>query len=193
MNRKNIWKSMKVLVVMTFFILGVQISNGGLHYVSSADAAETTVAAHIKAGDELVADPKKVEKLEKAISEKIEDIGSSLGWAEDKAGDAANTIETVRSHVLSLERETKKHEQRIKAVIRKVEADDPIKQKVEEETFNRLIQELKKDPTLLDAAKEGKPLSVSLSGEATEELDEEDLKRLFANAVEKVLAETSKL
>lgn len=132
-----------------------------------------------------------VENLENVISEKIEDIGSSLGWAEYKAGDAADTIATVRSHVLSLVREAKKQEQRIKAVIRKVEADDPIKQKVEEETLNWLIQKLKEDPTLLDAAKEGKPLSVSLSGEVTEELDKEDLKRLFINAVEKILAENN--
>ena len=72
MNRKNIWKSMLVLVVMTFFILGVQISNGGLDYVSSAEAVETgesMIASHIKAGDKLVADPKKIENLEKAIKE----------------------------------------------------------------------------------------------------------------------------
>jgi tetratricopeptide (TPR) repeat protein len=69
MDRKSILKSMMVLVVMTFFILGVQIFNGGLDYVSSAVAADTTVAAHIKAGDKLLADPKKVEKLEKAIKE----------------------------------------------------------------------------------------------------------------------------
>ena len=103
----------------------------------------------------------------------------------------ADIIETVRSHVLSLAREAKKQEQRIKAVIRKVEADDPIKQKVEEETLNSLIQKLKEDPTLLDVAKEGKPLSVSLSGEATEELDKEDLNRLFTNAVEEILTENS--
>ena len=132
-----------------------------------------------------------VENLENVISHKIEDIGDSLGWAEYKAGDAADTIETVRSHVLSLIREAKKQKQRIKAVIRKVEADDPIKQKVEEEILNSLIQKLKEDPTLLDDAKEGKPLSVSLSREATEELNKEDLNRLFTNAVEKILAENS--
>ncbi len=130
-----------------------------------------------------------VGNLEDVISKKIEDIGDSLGWAEYKAGDAADTIETVRSHVVSLVREVKKQNQRIKSVIHKVEAEDPIKQKMEEETLNSLIQKVKEDPTLLEAAKEGKSLSVSLSGEATEELDKEDLSRLFNKAVEKILAE----
>lgn len=136
-----------------------------------------------------------VENLENVITEKIEDIGNSLGWAEYKASDAADTIETVRSYVLSLIREVKSQKQRIKAVIRKVEADDPIKQKVEEEALNLLIQKIKEDPTILNDVKEGKSLtvslSVSLSEEAKEELDKEDLKRLFTNAVEKIRAEDS--
>ncbi len=49
-----------------------------------------------------------VEKLEDVISSKIEEIGSTLGWAEFKASDAADTIETVQSQVASLVREARK-------------------------------------------------------------------------------------
>jgi hypothetical protein len=96
-----------------------------------------------------------VDNLEHVISGKIEDIGSSLGWAEYKAGDAAETIETVQSQVLALAKEAKKQGQSIKALIRKVEADDPIKRKTEEEILEFLIQKLKEDPAVLAAVKKG--------------------------------------
>jgi hypothetical protein len=132
-----------------------------------------------------------VDNLEHVISGKIEDIGSSLGWAEYKAGDAAETIETVQSQVLALAKEAKKQGQSIKALIRKVEADDPVKRKTEEEILEFLIQKLKEDPAVLAAVKKAESLSVSLSGEAAEELDKEDLNRLFVSAAQKVLAENS--
>lgn len=132
-----------------------------------------------------------VEKLAQVISEKIEDIGSSLGWAEYKAGDAADTIEIVRQNILSLTGEAKKQKQRIKAVISEVGADDPIKRKAEEETVALLINKLKEDAAMLAAVKKGEGLSVSLSGDAAEELDKEDLQRLLGIAIEKVMAENS--
>jgi hypothetical protein len=44
---------------------------------------------------------------------------------------------------------------------------------------------------VLATVKKGESLSVSLSGEAAEELDKEDLNRLFVSAIQKVLAENS--
>jgi hypothetical protein len=134
-----------------------------------------------------------VENLEHVISEKIEEMGSSLGWAEYKASDAADTIETVQSQVTSLTRATKKQEQRIKAVIRKIGADDPVKQKIEEETLEIIIKKLKEEPSFLAAVKQGKKVSVSatLSAETAEEINQEDLERLCSKAVEKILAENN--
>ena len=60
-----------------------------------------------------------VENLEGVISSKIEEIGSTLGWAEFKASDAADTIETVQSQVVSLVREARKQTQRLRAIVRK--------------------------------------------------------------------------
>lgn len=134
--------------------------------------------------DERMADAlSSVENLEGAISSKIENIGSTLGWAEYKAGDAADTIETVQSLVGSLVREASKQTLRLRAIARKVDAEDPVKQKAEEDVRKRLLQKLKESPELLNAAMKGKLLSVSLEGEGAAEFDQADLNRLVNEAV----------
>lgn len=130
-----------------------------------------------------------VENLEHVISMKIEEIGFSLNWAEDNAGDAARTIEMVRNDVFRLADETKKQSQRIKAIIRKVEADDPVKQKLEEGTLESIIQKLKENPALVVAIENGEKLSFSVSGQGMEDLDQADLDRLLTMAIDKLKSE----
>jgi hypothetical protein len=118
-----------------------------------------------------------VSRLEHVISRKIEDIASTIGWAEDKAGDAANTIETVLGHVTRLASETKKHGQRIKSLILKTGADDPVKKKLESEVIDALVEQLKKNPTAIQKIREGQSLSMELNGDAVEELDVNDIEK----------------
>ncbi|MDD5301319.1 MAG: ATP-binding protein [Gallionella sp.] len=127
-----------------------------------------------------------VNNLEQVISTKIEDIGSSLGWAEYKAGDAADTIETVKAQVTSLASENRKQTQRLRAIARKVDANDPIRQKMEKEVADYLLEKFKENPKVLEAVKNGGALSVSLNGDAADELDQDDLNRLLVEAVKKV-------
>ncbi|HXN89563.1 MAG TPA: RNA-binding domain-containing protein [Methylocella sp.] len=131
-----------------------------------------------------------VENLEDVISSKIEEIGSTLGWAEFKTSDAADTIETVQSQVASLVREARKQTQRLRAIVRKVDAEDPVKQEEEEDVRKKLAEKLKKNPELLRAIIKGKP-SVSIEMSGTAELDEDDLKRLLAE-VAKALSHEGK-
>lgn len=127
-----------------------------------------------------------VEQLEQVISMKIEDIDHSIGSAESRAGDAADTILTVWRQVHLLTSEVEKQTQRLKAIALKVEAGDPIKQKAEKEALQLIIQGLKKNPT-----KKGKSTSISFSGEGAEELDQEDIERLVATAQKKLRSEES--
>lgn len=128
-----------------------------------------------------------VEGLEQVISSKIEEIGSTLGWAEYKASDAADTIETVEAKVYSISNEQQKQSLRIKALIEKTGSSDPVKEKAEAETLEFLKAKLEEDPSLLEAAKNGNSLSVSLTGDAAKELTKEDLNRLFSQALRELL------
>lgn len=132
-----------------------------------------------------------VQDLEHIITSKIEEIGRTLGWAEYKASDAADTIETVQSHAAALIKESRKQTQRLRAISRKVEADDPVRREAREEILKDLLEELKQKPDILAAALKGKSLSMSLTGDAVAELSEEELNNVFAEAV-KVLATEKK-
>lgn len=130
-----------------------------------------------------------VQGLEAIITSKIEEIGGTLGWAEYKASDAADTIETVQSYVVSLVNESRKQTQRLRAVSRKVAADDPVRKAARDETLEYLIAELKKKPAALAAALEGQSLSISLTGDAAAELTKDELNEVLAEAVKALTAE----
>jgi hypothetical protein len=127
-----------------------------------------------------------VKTLEIAVSERIEEIGRTLGWAEYKAGDAADTIETVQAQVAKLSREQDNQTRRIRALVRTTGADDPIRREAENEILEYVLKKLADDPELLRAAQAGQSLSVSLSGAAAAEVDQDDLKRIFLEAVRRL-------
>lgn len=112
-----------------------------------------------------------------------------MGWAEYKVDDTADTIETVQSEVRLLVREVIDQGKRIRAIVHKVEADDPVKQKAEEELAELLVQQLKEDPELLAKVDKGGTFTVKLSGAPAKELDQDDLNRLLTAVVEKIQAE----
>ena len=128
-----------------------------------------------------------VDGLEQVISSKIEEIGRTLGWAEYKTDDAADTIDTVNAKVSNISNEQEKQSQRIKALLEKTGSSDPVKEKAESEALEFLKEKLQEDTSLLEAVENGQSLSVSLTGDAAKELTKEDLKRLFSQAVSEIL------
>lgn len=124
--------------------------------------------------------------LEQAISSKIEEIGYSLGSAEGKADDAADTISSVENKVASLLRETFSQTQRLRAMVKKLGAIDPIKEKAESNLRKAILQKLKESPEFLSAYQNGERISISIEGNDASELDEEDFDRLVKDVVKEL-------
>lgn len=122
-----------------------------------------------------------VTDLEHVISLKIEQIASSMGMAEYEAGDAADTIERVEHRVVSIERELKRQHERVKGLLKHLEAADPIREKAEKEVYDYLVRQLSEDTKLLKSVMAGEPLSIS--GSLVRELGEEELNRLLTKAI----------
>jgi hypothetical protein len=128
-----------------------------------------------------------VNGLEQAVSAKIEEIGSSLGWAEYRAGDAADTIESVQSQVARLAHEVGDQTKRLRAIAVTTGAKDPVKKAAELEVLEFLKKKLSDEPKLLEAVARGDSLSVTLQGHASAELSKEDLTRLVREAVSQLM------
>lgn len=126
------------------------------------------------------------EGLEHVISSKIEEIGGTLGWAEYKATDAADTIETVQAKVYALAREQRKIAKRLRSLIASSDVVDPVKADAENEVLDYLKEKLQDDPALVEALQQGQSLSMQLTGDAAEELNQDDMNRLFRQAVKEV-------
>lgn len=125
-----------------------------------------------------------VEELESAITERIEEIGSSLGWAEYKAGDAADTISTVQAQVLLLLRSQARDARRLRAISRKVEADDPVTNETQAKVREAIRERLREDPSILEKLREGHAASVSLEGLPADELNEAELRALVHSVID---------
>ena len=76
-----------------------------------------------------------------------------------------------------------------RALIEKVEADDPVKEEAEQDVLEAFVEELKAKPELMAALTKGKKVPVSVRCRYVEELDQDDLNQLLMAAIDRILAE----
>lgn len=127
--------------------------------------------------------------LEHVISSKIDEISSSMGWAEYEASNAKSTIEDVESYAHAINKRSRKLEQRLRALLTHLDAHDPVKEEAKKEVLGWLVENLEDNKELLEKAKKGEPLSLTLSGENAGELEKSDLTELLKQAVNKLCDE----
>jgi len=122
-----------------------------------------------------------VNELELAITSKIEEISSSMGWAEDDANNARHTIEDVDRTVNTIASTVKRDQERIKSLLKHLDAKDPIIEKAKKEILEHLTAQFKENEELFLSIKKGE--SIKLSGDSVEELNKEILKELVSQAI----------
>jgi len=124
--------------------------------------------------------------LEHVITAKIDEISNSMGWAEYEASSAKSTIEDVDSYTRAIHKKTQNLEARLRALMNHMEAIDPVKEDAKKEVLDWLIKKLTEDEELLKKAREGKPLSMTLGGDAAGELDKSDLQSILSKAIKEL-------
>ena len=93
--------------------------------------------------------------MESTISSKVEDMSSTLGWAEYETANAKNTIEYVEQYVKKIDKVVSKSYKRIHEIIKHHEIVDPVKNDYMNEVANELLPELKNNSELLNKARLG--------------------------------------
>lgn len=126
------------------------------------------------------------ESVEDVVHQKLGEISDLLGWAESKAGETANVTKAVSEQVDSLYHYTKDQSLRVRALMEKVGASDPIKSKTENEIRTLLRKELKNFPDALARIEAEKKLRMEISGPYVDELTEEDLQNLVKEVVKEL-------
>ncbi len=127
-----------------------------------------------------------VGELEYVISSKIDEISSSMGGAEYEASSAKNTIEDVESYTHAIHKRSQKLETRIRALMKHLEASDPVKEEAKKEVLEWLVERLEEDEELLDRARKGESLSLTLRGESAQELEKTDLSEILSEAIKQL-------
>ncbi len=127
-----------------------------------------------------------VGELESAISSKIDEISSSMGWAEHEASSAKNTIEGVESYTHAIHKKSQRLDNRLRALMKHLEAVDPVKEQAKKEVLEWVVEQLEEDEELLDKARRGSPMSMTLNGDNAFELDKKDLREILNQAIKEI-------
>jgi Predicted transcriptional regulator containing an HTH domain and an uncharacterized domain shared with the mammalian protein Schlafen len=147
-----------------------------------------TFAARFESTAERISD--NLSKLEESLTGTIESMGQQLGWAEYKLGDTESTIDSILAHVRLLLEESQDESKRWRALFSQDGRADPIKERAKKEVLDALVAQLSGDPALLEKIKEGEGLSIQAKGKAAAELTEDDLRKVFSDALTVVEGKT---
>ncbi len=124
-----------------------------------------------------------LEQLEQTLSESIESMGSQLGWAEYKLGDTESTLDTILGRVLLTEKAVADVESRLRALFRQDDREDPVRDRVRAEFVKSIVDQLLNDKALLEQVAKGASLQISAQGKAATELNEQEIKSAFNDAL----------
>jgi hypothetical protein len=127
-----------------------------------------------------------VANLESGISEKIESIGSNLGWADYKVGETTDSIDAVQALVRHLIQESNSQTERLRAIARKVEAADPVKRRAEERLRNAIMEQLKKEPEIIKKIRADE-ITLQLKGPDVAEFDEVEANKIFTDVLKEII------
>lgn len=133
-----------------------------------------------------------VSELEFIISGKIEDISTTLGWAETETGNAKNIIEDVEYSVRKLKRETNEVSERteninarMKVLIAHLEIEDPIKLREREKVRKLFKEQIESDNEILEVIKKGEKLSYSIQN--IQELSSDEMNEILSEVIDEIL------
>lgn len=129
----------------------------------------------------------RLSELEKSLSDSIESMGTQLGWAEYKLGDTESTLDSIFANVRMLGNKSDEQSERLRTIFRQDGREDPVKQRSEKEFIAEIVDQLSKDPKIVKHVQSGGQLSVSATGKAARELNEEEVKLAFSKALDIVV------
>jgi len=86
-----------------------------------------------------------VGNLEDAVTSKIEDISSSMGWADKESGRAKNRIEDVDNTVNEIQQMIKRQQDMIEVLYSQYEMEDLLLEKAKNELLEVIIKQLEKN------------------------------------------------
>jgi hypothetical protein len=81
---------------------------------------------------------------------------------------------------------------RLRAMVKKVNAVDPVKEEAEKNIRGAILQKFKESPELLSAIEKGEQLSISIEGNDAAELDKEDFDRLVKEVLQELTQEAKR-
>ena len=116
------------------------------------------------------------------ITEKIDNISHSLGWAEMEASNANSTIENVYDEVRIMNKQSESVQKRLKSIMETSNINDPIKEETKKNMLNTFIEKLKEDPKVLQDVNNNAELQITYRKTNDIDLTQNEVRDLLKEA-----------
>ncbi|WP_282950292.1 ATP-binding protein [Sphingopyxis sp. Geo24] len=123
-----------------------------------------------------------LESLEDSLSATIRNMSNELGWAQSNLDDTSSTIDTILAYAKRVDDETIDISDRLRALFRQDERDDPVRDRTRKELTQELVDQISEDADLMKAILANRELSYTMRGKTARELTVEDGQKALAEA-----------
>lgn len=128
-----------------------------------------------------------VERLQKGIESRIEDIADQLGWSDSMFDDTGSKIDDLDSLVRELLRRAVDSGSRLRHIAAGTKSKDPIKRRALKNAREAIKRELLENLDAIRDATTGDKISYQMSGEIAEELTEAEVQKIFGEVINEIL------
>jgi hypothetical protein len=111
-----------------------------------------------------------------------------LGWAEFKLDDTGSTLDSILAYARTINDQATDTSTRLRALFKQDKRADPVHEAARKELLDAAVEQLLEDSDLLKRLSTGGSTKMSVSGKATSELNQDDLRSVLLEAV-KIAAE----
>ncbi len=132
---------------------------------------------------EMAATAKSVADLNETISDEIQDIANTLGWADSKVDDTASDISRTKAVALVIKDTLDDVDRRLVGLLKHAGATDPVKEALRSKIVEDLATKFKEDPSLVKGFEQG--ASFSLQAPKLDLFTKDELRDILLEAAKK--------
>lgn len=131
-----------------------------------------------------------VQEIKVLIDEKLNEIGSTLEWAEYRVDDTASTIERVERVTSVIKSEISSLQRRAVALLEATGGEDPLKEEARELIRKAIEKAIQSDEILKSRICQKKRVSLSIESPLLKYFSQEELNELFTEICQKFREQT---
>lgn len=129
-----------------------------------------------------------ISEMAEEVSKQVRNVEDQLGWSDMNLNDATSALQDLHARFSMIQKRSEDTQLRFRALFEQDNRGDPVKVKYKNELKERVAEQVKEQPEILEHIKEGGTISVQPSGLAAEELSNQEVDEIVRQLLRDLLA-----